>query len=157
MIRCELIGKDTSVCVRFFTDDSAALKPWIAKFDSAPCHVHSDYDGNHSNVESEIKTWLGSSSCVSAVMLIDARIKHVSDPSFLSVCAKAKKLGVFTGLFIDGDKAIALIKSLQPNWVLSMHASPEVIEGKVNEILGVVRFTVFTKDSAKETRKPDAG
>ena len=82
-------------------------------------------------------------------MFIDARMSHVSDPSFLSLCAKAKKLGVFTGLLTDGVRPTELINSLHPNWVLSIHASPEIIEAKVNEILGVVRFTVFTKDSGE--------
>lgn len=148
MISCFLIGKDTSVCVRFFTHDAEALKPWIKQFNGAPCHVHADYDGNHSNFEGEIKAWLASSSCVSAVMLIDARMNHISDLSFLSVCARAKKLGVFTALITDGQTPTgALVKALQPNWLVSMHSIPSVIKAKVNEILGVVRFTVFTKEA----------
>lgn len=151
MISCFLIGKDSSVCVRFITNDSPSLKPWIDKFNSAPCHVHSESDGKHANFENEIKAWLESSSCVSAAMFIDSRLDHASDPSFLKVCARAKRLGVFTGLFTNGDKPMDLIKLLHPNWILSIRSAPAMIEAKVNEILGVVRFSVFSKEPSQDT------
>jgi len=153
MIRCELVGKDPSVCVRFFTHAAAPLKPWIDTFERGPCHVHSqahvDSIKDGPSCEDELITWLGSSSALSALMLLDPRTSQISDPSLLNLCAKAKTHGVFIGIFVNGNKA-AGVRTFQPNWVLSIQASPEEIQAKVNEILGVVRFSVFTKPFKEE-------
>src|SRR6185436_660686 len=104
MISCYLIGKDTSVCVRFFTSDAETLKPWIDQFNSGPCHVHChkhlDNLKDKPSCEDELRTWLGSSFCVYAVMLLDPRMNQLADPSFLNLCARAKIQGVFTALFM---------------------------------------------------------
>lgn len=153
MISCFLIGKDTSVCVRFFTADEKAIKPWILAFDRGPCHVHLhcktdlDYPNGEAKCEEELIAWLASSSCVSAVLLLDSRMVQVNEPSFLKLCLKAKSKGVFIGLFVDGDKKVSSgIESLQPNWKLPIVATADFIQQKVNEILGVARLTEFKTD-----------
>lgn len=147
-ISCFLIGKDTSVCVRFFTRDPETLKPWIRQFEDGPCHVHChDYldtvKGDH-GCEDELKAWLRSSSCASAVIFLDLRLGQTFEADFLGLCAKAKTQGVFIGFFVDGDSEVdESLQKLQPNWILPTQTSREMIRKRVNEILGVVRFTAF--------------
>lgn len=153
MTGCFLVKKDTSVCVRFFTQDAHSLKPWIDQFEHGPCHVHChdhiDTSETKPCCEDELKAWLTSSSSASAVMFLDSRMKHILERPFLDLCKKAKEQGVFIGVFSDNEKEIdSHILSLEPNWILPIKTLPKIIENKVNEILGVIRFTKFTKDKS---------
>ena len=146
MIGCFLIGKDTSVCVRFLSDDSDHLIPWKEKFEGGACHVHRDSTDLLPKYELDLKNWLNSTACASALLLLDARSKQILETSFLDLCKKAKKQGVFIGVFVENEDSFndKIVNSYQPNWILRVNESQAVMQAKVNELLGVVRFSKFS-------------
>ena len=127
--------KTASVCVRFFTSHAESLQLWIDQFGCSFCDVYC-----HTHINSLQDDSVGTPYS-SAIILLDPRMDRISTAHFVDLCIRAKAKGIFVAIFTDEDKMLdPALQSIGPNWKLSIQASKAVVEGKVNEILGVIRM-----------------
>jgi hypothetical protein len=129
--------------------------PWVETFERGPCHVHLDSTKNLSTYQSELNKWLDTSACASALLLLDAHSVSISEPAYLDICNRTKKQRVFMGILRQRDDAgiDKIVQSYEPNWILPIKISSEKMQAKVDEILGVMRFTPFKSYTVKSIEK----